>query len=286
MRKFLIGLLVFILINAIGLLILSFTLKSILVDGIIKEVIVQQVDLPIFEKSNIQYRNIINTDENIDKVTNDERVKELLKSDEVTKLIDKYFDLIIDSYIDEENLDEIEIEKDMIGFLENNKETLEKITGQEITQEQMDETKEKIKEMDIDTKVREGIKESNNYMPKETKKVLKGYKDFISLKFRLMMIGIIILCIVLIAILQKSFYKWIKLFAISLTTNGIFAILVSVIVYFIIYTLTKIKFNTSSLFITGIVITIIGIITQIVYNIIIKKIENKEVTTNEISQIS
>ena len=133
MRKFLIGLLVFILINAMGLLILSFTLKTILVDGIIKEVIVNQVDLPIFEEANVQYRNLINTDENIDKVTNDERVKELLKSDEVTKLIDKYFDLIIDSYIDEEKLDEIEIEKDMIEFLEDNKETIEEITGQEIT---------------------------------------------------------------------------------------------------------------------------------------------------------
>ena len=286
MRKFLIGLLTFILINAIGLLILSFTLKTILVDGIIKEVIVNQVDLPIFETSNYQYRNQINTDENIDKVTNDERVRELLKSDEVTELIDKYMDKIIDGYIDEEKLDEIELEKDMINYLENNKEKLEKITGKEITQENLDQAKEQIKEMDIDTKVKESIKTTSKTMPKETVKVLKGYKTFISLEFKLIMIGIIILCLVLIALLQKSMYKWIKLFTISLITNGVFAIIVSGSVYLIVYSLTKIKFNTSILLITGIVITIIGIIVQIIYNILTKNIENKEVITNEISQVS
>lgn len=286
MRKFLIGLLTFILINVIGLLILSFTLKTLLVDGIIKEVIVNQIDLPIFETSNYQYRNEINTDENIDKVTNDERVKELLKSDEVTELIDKYLDIIIDGYIDEENLNQIELEKDMIKYLENNKETIEKITGQKITQETLDQTKEEIKEMNIDDKVKESIKTTSKNMPKETVTVLKGYKSFISLKFRLILIGIIILCLVLIALLQKSLYKWIKIFAISLTTNGIFAIIVSGVVYLIVYSVTKVEFNTMSLLITGIIITIIGIVIHIIYNIVTKNIEDKEVQINEVSQIS
>ena len=287
MRKFLIGLLVFILINIIGLLILSFTLKSILIDGVIKEVIVQQIDLPIFEKSNYQYRSEIVTDENIDKVTNDERVKELLKSKEVSELIDKYLDIIVEGLIDEDSLDEIEIEEDIFNYLENNKDKLEKITGHEITQEMLDETKEKLKETDIDNRIKESVKTTSKYMPEETRSVLKGYKFLVSFKFKIILFLIMIIDIVLIALLQKSLYKWIKLFAISLTTNGIFAIIVSGIVYFIVYTLTKIKFNTQSLLITGIVITIIGIIMQIVYNIVTKKLENneikEEVNTYEIS---
>lgn len=286
MRKFLIGLLTFILINAIGLLIISFTLKTILVNGIIKEAIAYQIDLPIFETSNYQYRNNINTDENINKITSDERVKELLKSDEVTELIDKYMDIIIDSYIDDENLNKIDIEKDMIEYIENNKEKLEKISGQEITQETIDKTKEEIKEMDINKKVKESIKETRKNMPKETVKVLKGYKTFISLKFRLILIGISILCLVLIALLQKSVYKWIKTFAISLTTNGIFAILISGIVYVIVRSITNVNFNTSILAIVGIIISLIGVTTQIIYNILTKNIKSEEVTINEVSQIS
>lgn len=287
MRKFLIGLLVFILINVIGLLVLSFTLKSILIDGVIKEVIVQQINLPIFETSNYQQRNEIITDENIDKVTDDERVKELLKSDEVSELLDKYLDIVVEGLIDEDSLDEIEIEKDIINYLENNKDKLEEITGHEITQEMLDETKEKIKESNIDNKVKESVKTTSKYMPEDTRKVLKGYKFLISFKFKIILFLIMIIDLVLIAILQKSYYKWIKSFAISLTTNGVFAIIVSGVVYFIVYAITKIEFKTKALLITGIVITIIGIVTQIVYNILTKKLENneinKEVNTYEIS---
>lgn len=286
MRKFLIGLLTFILINIIGLLIISFSLKTVLVDGIVKEVIVNQIDLPIFETSNYQYRNEINTDENIDKITDDERVKELLKSDEVTELIDKYMDIIIDGYIDEENLNQIELEKDMINYLENNKDKIEKITGQEITQETLDQTKEQIKESNIDNKVKESIKSSKETMPKETVKVLKGYKFLISLKFKLILFFIMIVNIVLIALLQKSFYKWIKIFAISLTTNGIFVLIVGGVVYLIVYTVTKVNFNIKFLMILGVVITVIGILIQVIYDIIIKNLNNKEVTTYEVSQIS
>lgn len=286
MRKFLIGLLVFILINVIGLLILSFSLKSILVDGIVKEVIVNQIDLPIFENSNYQYRYEINNDENINKITTDERVKELLKSDEVTELIDKYMDMIIDSYIDEDNLNQIELEKDMINYLENNKDKIERITGQEITQETIDQTKEQIKDMNIDNKVKESIKKSKKTMPKETIKVLKGYKFLISLKFKIILFIIMIVDILLIALLQKSIYKWIKLFAISLTTNGIFTLITGGVVYLIVYTFTRVNFNIKFVMILGIIITIIGILIQVVYDIIIKNITNKEVNNNEVSQIS
>lgn len=286
MRKFLIGLLVFILINVIGLLILSFSLKSILVDGIVKEVIVNQIDLPIFENSNYQYRYEINNDENINKITTDERVKELLKSDEVTELIDKYMDMIIDSYIDEDNLNQIELEKDMINYLENNKDKIERITGQEITQETIDQTKEQIKDMNIDNKVKESIKKSKKTMPKETIKVLKGYKFLISLKFKIILFIIMIVDILLIALLQKSIYKWIKLFAISLTTNGILTLITGGVVYLIVYTFTRVNFNIKFVMILGIIITIIGILIQVVYDIIIKNITNKEVNNNEVSQIS
>ena len=92
-----------------------------------------------------------------------------------------------------------------------------------------------------------------------------------------------ILDLILIALLQKSFYKWIKLFGIALTTDGIFTIVIGGIVYFIVYVLTRIKFNIKFLIIVGIIITVIGILIQIIYNILTK---NKEVTNNEVPQIS
>ena len=48
----------------------------------------------------------------------------------------------------------------------------------------------------------------------------------------------------------------------------------------------KVEFNTMSLLITGIIITIIGIVIHIIYNIVTKNIEDKEVQINEVSQIS
>ena len=63
-----------ILINLFILLAISFNLKKIIIDGVIKETITQRIT-----KKDQQEENFIITEETINQITDDERVKEVCK---------------------------------------------------------------------------------------------------------------------------------------------------------------------------------------------------------------
>ena len=104
------GILNIILINLITILAISFNIKSLITDGVIKETIKQR----------------ITTNETSQEIIENDKINKLLENEEVKDLLDKYLDITIEGIIDKEKLNEITLEKDMINYLKANKDILEK----------------------------------------------------------------------------------------------------------------------------------------------------------------
>ena len=266
MKKIGIGLFSLILINLICLLALSFNCKKILINGVIKEVI----------KEKIVAGDIT---ENIE-IEDKEKVKELLESKETEELLNKYLDKVLEGISGEEDIDEVELKKDIINYLKENKEELSKISGQEITDEMIDRVEQELNEKEIDKSLKESINTTSKNIPTQQKKLIKGFNTFNSTKFKVIIFISIILTIVVIALIQKSLYMWIKTVGKSMATSGILLAIMSLIVRFIVTYFSPLKsFNTNSLLETGIGLIVFGILMVVIFKIINKS----KVIENEVS---
>lgn len=281
-KKILIGILVLLLIDMIVALAISFNLKQIIIDGVIKEVITEKITSNSYHAPN----NVI-TDEQIDQVVDDERVRELLKTPEMQDLMNKYLDQTIDGLIDEENIDEVEIEKDIANFLKDNRDVIEAKVGKEVTDEMIDNAVQNLDTKDMSNAYKQALQNASRNMTKEEKQVLKGYNYIISWNFRIIMFIAMLVDLVLIALLQKSLYKWIKTFGKTLIVSGIGIVIMSIVSSLIVKNASNLKnFNTTNLTITGVVILIVGIIITVTYKIILKIKNKKKDDLDEISEFS
>ena len=231
-KKVILVLLFLLLVSLLFLFSISINLKNVLVNGVIKETIKTQIIKKDYQEGN-NTKEII-TEENINAITTDERIKEILNSKEVEELIDKYLDITINSMVDEENLDEVNIEKDILDYLKDNKETISEIVGEEVTDEMIEEAIKENDSKELTHYYKETIKNTRNNLTTTEKAVLKGYKLLISKTFHILLLIGILIDLVLTAILQKSFYKWIKTLAKSFITSSLMIIGSSIIVKLIV----------------------------------------------------
>ena len=281
LKKVLLGILVFILIDIIFLLALSFTLKKVLINGVIKETIVERV----FPTGYSEGSNII-TEEQIKEITDDPRVQEMLNSPEIQQLLEKYLDSTVEGLIDPDNIDEVALEEDMLNFLTENKSVIEEKVGKEISDEMISKAVSEVDSKDLSKAYKQSIKNASKNMTTTERQVLKGYKLIISLKFRIILFICMFVDLLLIALVQKSFYKWIKTLSKSMIVSGIGVVLASLISSTIIKRLSNMtNFNSDSLTILGIIITISGIVILIIYKIVLKLLK-KDDDENEIPEFS
>lgn len=275
LKKVLNTFLIFILISLICILVISINLKTVIVDGIIKETIKTEI-------INKEYKEKNTIKEEIDDITDDPKIKEILNSKEIQELIDKYLNIVVDGLLDEDNLDDVELEKDILKYIKDNKEIIEEKTNTKID----DKTIEKVMEMkeakQLSKKLINTINEQKKTITKTEKEVLKGYKTFVSIEFQLIILGLILVDIALIFIINKSLIITIKSVATSSIISGIFIIIMSIITKLIVINYSILKtFHMKSLLLSGIGVLIIGILLMFVYKIVRKR-ENKD----DISKVS
>lgn len=265
--------LTFLIVLSISLLLISFNLKRILVNGVIKETIKTTITVSNFKESN-----------EIPKVvTDNEEVNKILESKEVEDLMNKYLDKIINNLSSDEEIDEYEIEKDVINFLKENKEEIEEITGKEITNEQIEKTKELYEDNHISHSVEKAIKEAKENMTTKEKTVLKGYSFIISTLFKVLMFILIVINLVLISVINKSYFMWINTLGNSMFMSGLLTTLIALITSLILRGSTGIKtINTNSLIIPSIIVGLIGLVISIVYRVV----EYKRSDQNELPEFS
>ena len=273
LKKIVIAFLFFILVNLIGILAISYNLKEALVDGVLKIIVAENIKNP---KDNF-FTEPVDIPLDID----NSQLQELLNSEEVKGLLEKYMDITIDGMTDEEKLDEIALEKDILDYLKNHKEELSSIVGQDVTDEMINQAANDFESKEKSKIFKEAIKNAENSLTSTEKEVIKGYKFFISKTFKYIVIALIILDLFLLAIIQMSFYKWIINLGSAMATSGVLLIIISFITRLIVKNVSGLEgFHITNLQTTGIIILISGLFIVIIYkiimNLIAKKKEEKE----------
>ena len=264
-KKTLLGLLVLFLTGLIIIFTISVDLKKVIVNGVIMEVVKYQISTINYKEGNNEKETVL------DYTTDNEQINEILRSKEVQDLVTKYLDLTIESMNDDDSLNEIDIEKDMMQYIRDNKSVLEEKIGMEITEEMIQKTEEEMQEQEVSKNLKETIKETRNNLTEKQKKTLKGYSFLTSLKLKIILMLLMIIDCTFIFLLQKEDYKWVYVIANSIFSAGVGILLMSIIAKIIISKMANIQILKLSILIThGITEIVIGLIIMISYKIIRK----------------
>ena len=274
MKKIIKVFLSFVIVLLMLFLTISFNLNKVIVDGVIKEIIITKVIPKKVNNPNIS-EEVINTLPLPDYLKNSEDINKLLEDQRVQEIINKYIDITLDNLTSEE-IKNIDIESDIINYINENKELIKEITGKEVTPEMIEDTKKVIEESNLNEAIEDTIESTKESISTEEKIVLKGYKEIISTKTRIIVIGLIALCLLLIAIIDKSFYKWIKTGSICTIISGILVLLMGFILKLIVTSILPLpSFNVSYLYKSGLIQLIIGIVILLIYIVLNKVLVKK-----------
>ncbi len=255
LRKIFIVLLEVVLVCLMVVFILSFSVR----DAVVKQMKNVTVE-------NVREEIISDVDSNI----NDESFNELVNNTEVDALIQKYIDLLISGMAGNNIDSDINIDEDVITFIDNNKDLLKEKLG--VSDEQLEEFKKSENLKKANDYFKEKVQEGNE-SNKSVVTTFRIYNNLISDSLRIILAISIIVLIVIIGILKKSLLSLIKVVGIDLVITAILSILIVTILNFIIISVTDlaITVNYSYGLIYGVVALVIGIIMIVSSNIYKKK---------------
>lgn len=251
LRKIFIVLLEVVLVCLMVVFILSFSVR----DAVIKQMKNVTVE-------NVREEIISDVDSNI----NDESFNELVNNTEADALIQKYIDLLISGMAGNNIDSDINIDEDVITFIDNNKELLKEKLG--VSDEQLEEFKKSENLKKANDYFKEKVQEGNE-SNKSVVTTFRIYNNLISDSLRIILAISIIVLIVIIGILKNSLLSLIKVVGIDLVITAILSILIVTILNFIIISVADlaITVNYSYGLIYGIVALVIGIIMIVSSNI-------------------
>lgn len=251
LRKIFIVLLEVVLVCLMVVFILSFSVR----DAVVKQMKNVTVE-------NVREEIISDVDSNI----NDESFNELVNNTEADALIQKYIDLLISGMAGNNIDSDINIDKDVITFIDNNKELLKEKLG--VSDEQLEEFKKSENLKKANDYFKEKVQEGNE-SNKSVVTTFRIYNNLISDSLRIILAISIIVLIVIIGILKNSLLSLIKVVGIDLVITAILSILIVTILNFIIISVADlaITVNYSYGLIYGIVALVIGIIMIVSSNL-------------------
>ena len=251
LRKIFIVLLEVVLVCLMVVFILSFSVR----DAVVKQMKNVTVE-------NVREEIISDVDSNI----NDESFNELVNNTEADALIQKYIDLLISGMAGNNIDSDINIDEDVITFIDNNKDLLKEKLG--VSDEQLEEFKKSENLKKANDYFKEKVQEGNE-SNKSVVTTFRIYNNLISDSLRIILAISIIVLIVIIGILKNSLLSLIKVVGIDLVITAILSILIVTVLNFIIISVADlaITVNYSYGLIYGIVALVIGIIMIVSSNI-------------------
>ena len=270
-KKVILGFLFLLLVNLITIFVVSINMKRIIINGIITETIREKISNQEWKQA-----NEIDLDEEIDALTEDERLREILKSPEMQELINKYLEITITNMTEDESLEEVEIEKDVLNFLKENKEELSQAVGQEITEDMITKTEEQLQGKDLTKYFKQTVINTKRHLTEREKKVLKGYKILTSQTFHIIIFVLIVAVTSIIGLIEWSWHKWINYFGKAMLVSGILTILMGLISKIVVSSKAPLaKFDISILYINGSIILGIGLGIILLYSLMMQRKEHK-----------
>ena len=197
----------------------------------------------------------------------------LIHYDNTQELINKYIDTTLNSLVDEEVLETLNIEKDIIDYIKTNETKIEETFDVEITDEVYNKLNTLEEEKELTNEFVTTIKKSKEKLPASGTKIIKGFSFFVSLKFKLILFSMMAIILLLIDLLQKSVHKWIKTLSTSSIISGLILGTTSIVLQrfltSIVQTETSININIKTFTIASLIVLVAGILVSIIYTIII-----------------
>ena len=150
----------------------------------------------------------------------------LQNNEQVDELVDKYSEKIIRD-LSEDNIEDVNFEEDLRTFILENKATIEEASGHELTEEEIDTAiDEMIQNEDLNETYKQIITEAKQEMPEESQTMIDSYNNITSENFMIALVIITVISIIIIALLKKSYYKWIVNIAIAGIISAVFTALI------------------------------------------------------------
>lgn len=203
--------------------------------------------------------------------------EEIDKNPNIKKLMDDYYDKIIGVLSGKEESIEIDAVKEIENLINDSEEILNDY-GVTLTEEDKKEMLSVVSSSEVNTIVNDAIVDVKNNMSSDVKAVINTYAFLISGTFKIVLVAMVVVSLVFIALLKKSFYRWLTNLGIaSLVSGVVVGVILPMIISVIIEGVASdggLEVTTSSLNTYGYGLIILGVVA-IIGNIIISKIENK-----------
>lgn len=215
------------------------------------------------------------------------KIQEFMKSEEAQEFIISYVSPVLDGNID---LDNVDIGSDILEFVKSNEAQIEDIIGEPLPMEQIEDY---VSSKDMD-KLNEAYKtvvvDISKNVPTEVKNTISVFGYFLSVEFRLLIVGWCLFTLIVIALLQWSFYLWIRTLGNTLTWCGVLLSLIPIVGSLFVtgmFNVMNVQFELDfeDAFYSSLVAIIIGVVCLVIY-VVIKKVITKEGEKNEISEVS
>lgn len=281
MKKFIIGILTFVLVLTFTLIPTTIFLEKTIKEDILRKIMTKQVATKTVEV-------ITSTDEKIDNSTKDKIKDKIENNEEFQSVVNKYSDKILQD-ITENNTDDVNIKEDVIKIIEENKQIIEQDLDTKINNQEIEDIVDKLdEELDLNSTYKKTIIKTKNELPKEAKKVLKIYNIITDNNTLYLLIGLSILNIIIITVLKKPHFKSLTNISvagiISSIDTSILIVIIGLIFNLAIENIEYLKpISVVNALIIELIIFIISIVLLIINSIINKKYKSSKDAKNAIS---
>ncbi len=198
-----------------------------------------------------------------------EEVDEFFANEDVSNFIDKYIDAFIYGMAGYNNLTREDFRKDIVEVIDNNKEFFkEKL---KVTDEDIDAFKSS---EELDNITEELYGSFTEQEDEESVQVAKAYTNLISTSFKVKMFITICVLTLLIWLLQKAYFKTMKVFGICSIISSVVTAGAMVLLTYLVQSVAEVEVsvNYMSGLIYSIVLLVIGIGLIVTGNILKKKV--------------
>lgn len=273
MRKFLIGLLTILLTFAFLVLGISWNLKAVItenIEGILKEEITTEIVSEVAKNTNINKENV-----------KKELTKVMEENVGLKNAIDDSFDKVMDILSGKE-VNEINLSHELENVIYNSEEVL-KSYGITVTKEEKEKLLDIVNSEEFNKDFQNTVKEVQENLPNNTKVAIDAFLFLRSTTFKCILVGSIIVILVFIAILKKSYYKWLGNLSEATFISGIlFGILMPWVVNLINQELVgsnRFVLSMNSISQYGYILLGIGIFSLVLKVVFAKILDKKEISS-------
>lgn len=219
MRKFITIILTLLITFFTCILCFSFCVKDMIIDTLKKDVVKKEI-------SSIVIDAIEKNHDNINYEVMNEIETNVRNSYEMTIITEKYLDGIVKSIMEDEEIIVPSTTDDIINLINENESVLAE-AGVEITSLDKDKISDfLISDGRLDRVYKNVVRQIRNSLSNKEVMLVNVYDKITTNTFRWMVLSIIILIILIIALIKKSYYRWLYDLGVSFVLSGIILALV------------------------------------------------------------